>query len=106
MDSRTQMLAGYGAFREYAFPKASLRLLGLGIRSDGLLELCAPARVPVVIPVFSLMWVISLQEYVTQSGDTAFGKKWLPTARIIMETGWFLFLAGKAIGIFMNGRMV
>ena len=86
MDSRTQMLAGYGAFREYAFPKASLRLLGLGIRSDGLLELCAPARVPVVIPVFSLMWVISLQEYVTQSGDTAFGKKWLPTARIIMET--------------------
>lgn len=86
MDSRTQMLAGYGAFREYAFPKASLRLLGMGIRPDGLLELCAPARVPVVIPVFSLMWVVSLQEYVTQSGDVVFGKKWFPTAKIIMET--------------------
>lgn len=34
----------------------------------------------------SLMWVISLQEYVTQSGDLLFGKKWFPTAKKIMET--------------------
>ena len=45
MDSRNQMLIGYYAFGEYRFAQASLRLLGRTLRPDGLLELCAPARV-------------------------------------------------------------
>lgn len=86
MDSRNQMLAGYAAFEEYSFAKASIRLLGLGIRPDGLLELCAPARVGVTIPAFSLMWIVSLWEYVQNSEDMAFGKEWLPTARRLLDT--------------------
>lgn len=48
--------------RETAFAAASLRLLALGLRPDGLPELCAPARVPVTIPAFSLCFVIALRE--------------------------------------------
>ena len=85
MDGRNQMLCGYAAFGEKRFAKASLRLLGMGLREDGLLELCAPARVPVVIPSFSLMWIVSLREYVLQSGDVAFGREWLGVARQILD---------------------
>jgi hypothetical protein len=41
MDSRNQMLCGYYAFREFDFPKASIRLMAQSIREDNLLELCS-----------------------------------------------------------------
>ena len=86
MDSRNQMLSGYYSFGEYEFPKASLRLLGHSLRSDGMLELCAPARVPVSIPSFTLMWIVELYEYVLYSGDYAFAAEEFPiVARIIRE---------------------
>ena len=47
---------------ETAFAAASPRLLALGLRPDGLPELCASARVPVTIPAFSLCFVIALRE--------------------------------------------
>lgn len=69
MDSRIQMLCGYYAFAETALPKACLRLLAGGLREDGLLELCAPAKVSITIPCFSLAFVVELWEYVLYSGD-------------------------------------
>ncbi len=86
MDSRNQMLCGYYCFGEYEFPKASLRLLGLGLRPDGLLELCAPARVSVVIPYFSLVWIVALWEYLLFSGDKEFVAEMLPTAETVIRT--------------------
>ena len=86
MDSRNQMLFGYYAFGEVKAAQASLRLLSLGMREDGLLELCAPARVPVTIPAFSLCFITGVTEQVMFSGDTAFGEEMLPTVRRILET--------------------
>ncbi len=91
MDSRNQMLCGYYALGEYAMPRASLRLMALGLREDGLLELCAPARVPVTIPSFTAMFLVQLQEYHLFSGDDAFAREMLPTARAIAG-----LLAGRA----------
>ncbi len=84
MDARNQMLCGYYAFGEYRFPRASLMLLSKGQRDDGLLELCAPAKVNVNIPCFSLMWIVALYEYCLFSGDTDFGKALLPVAERIL----------------------
>ncbi len=67
-DSRNQALYGYYAFGNYDFAGVSFDLLGRGIRSDGLLELCAPARVPVNIPSFSLVWITALAEHMLYSG--------------------------------------
>ena len=86
MDSRNQMLAGYYAFGEYEFPKASLRLLGRSLRPDGLLELCAPARVSVNIPSFSLMYVVETWEYLLFSGDEAFACETLPICKAIVDS--------------------
>lgn len=84
-DSRNQMLFGYYAFGELEQPKASLRLMALSQREDGLLEMCAPARAPVNIPSFSLMFIVALEEYCRYSGDVAFGKELLPAAERILE---------------------
>lgn len=85
MDSRNQMLCGYYAFGEYEMPRASLRLLALGQRDDGLLELCAPARCSITIPSFSLDFILALDEYLMFSGDKDFTREMLPVARRILD---------------------
>ncbi|MEI7988725.1 MAG: family 78 glycoside hydrolase catalytic domain [Chloroflexota bacterium] len=70
-DSRSQMLFGYYVWGNYDFAATSLDLLGRGIRPDGLLELCAPAKVGVTIPIFSFVWVSALKEYWLHSGNNA-----------------------------------
>ena len=84
-DSRSQMLAGYYAFGEFDFPRENLRLLALSQREDGLLELCAPARVPITIPAFSLSFIVALEEYCRYSGDLGFGREMLPVAERILD---------------------
>lgn len=84
-DSRNQMLFGYYAYGEFTQPRESLRTLALSQREDGLLELCAPARVPVDIPAFSLAFVVELEEYCRYSGDISFGREMLPVVRRILQ---------------------
>lgn len=85
MDSRNQMLCGYYVFGESLFAQASLRLLALGQREDGLLELCAPACVPVTIPAFSLSFITAVCENITFSGDLAFAREMLPAVEAILH---------------------
>ncbi len=96
MDSRTEMLCGYYAFREFDFARASLRLIAQSIRDDDLLELCSPARVSITIPGFSAIYLTQLAEYLQHSGDEDFAREVLPTAervaagflrRVDSETG-------------------
>ena len=86
MDSRNQMLAGYYVFGEYDFAKASLETLARTLRPDNLLELCAPAKVAVNIPTFSMMYVVALWEYLLYSGDKEFVIRMLPVAETIVES--------------------
>ena len=69
LDSRNQMLCGYKAFGEYEFPRSVLKLIGSDRRDDGLLHICAPSRDDLVIPFFSLIYIIETEEYVRYSGD-------------------------------------
>lgn len=85
MDSRNQMLAGYYVFGEYDFAKASLETLARTLRPDNLLELCAPARVAVNIPTFSMMYVVAVWEYLLHSGDKEFVLRMLPVCETIVE---------------------
>ncbi len=68
-DSRNQALFGYYAWGNYEFAATGIELLGRGILPDGLLELCAPARVPVTIPIFSWIWFVELYEQWMYSGN-------------------------------------
>lgn len=85
-DSRNQMLAGYYAFGEFDYARENLRLLALSQREDGLLELCAPARIPITIPSFSMAFIIALEEYCRYSGDLDFGREMLSACERILDT--------------------
>ncbi|MBQ2668456.1 MAG: hypothetical protein IJF56_07530 [Clostridia bacterium] len=85
MDSRNEILCGYDVFHETVFPKACLRLIALGVREDGLAELCSPARAPITIPFFSAVYLMELAEYLEQTGDTAFLTEMYPYAKRIAD---------------------
>ena len=85
MDSRNQMLFGYSAFKEYALPRASMRLLAYSCGEDGLLSLCAPSRSIITIPAFSLYWILALCENAEVDYDKAFVQEMLPYAEKIMS---------------------
>jgi hypothetical protein len=89
-DMLNQSLAGYYAFGEYRFPQVSLELLGDGLAEDGLLELCAPARVPITIPSFTAAWVLAVDKNFLFSGDAAFVRGIFPRVKSVLAKwlGW------------------
>lgn len=86
MDSRNQMLFGYGAFGEYEYPRAAMLLMSKCVEEDGLLSLCPPSRVAITIPSFSLYYVIAVCENAEYDYNTAFITAVLPAVKRIMET--------------------
>jgi len=84
-DGRNQALYGYYAFGNYEFAATSFDLLGRGIRDDGLLELCAPAKIPITIPMFSLVWITALAEHWMHSGSSILFEKFAPQTRNMLE---------------------
>lgn len=72
MDSRIQMLCGYYTFGEFDFPRESLRIMAKSVKTDGLVELCAPGKLCLTIPSFTAAFVRSVYEYVLYSGDIVF----------------------------------
>ena len=87
MDSRNQMLFGYTVFRDAGrYAQANLRLMSHGLRKDGLLELCFPARVGITIPAFSLYFVLAVAENYRYTQDAAFFREMQPTAETILRS--------------------
>lgn len=72
MDSRNQILCGYYAFGEYQFPRANLQLIAKDNRPDGLLSICYPMKMDLVIPSFSLHYITECREYLEHSKDSDF----------------------------------
>jgi hypothetical protein len=84
-DSRNSSLFNYYTFGDYDFPAESARLLGQSLREDGLLELCAPARVPITIPIFSLVWICTVRDHYLFSGKAGLFREFEATIRRILE---------------------
>lgn len=103
-DSRNSSLFNYYTFGDYDFPAESARLLGQSLRGDGLLELCAPARVPITIPVFSLVWICTVRDHYLFSGRPGLFREFEAVIGRILEvhlarhdakTGLFGLFTGK-----------
>ncbi len=86
MDSRNQMLFGYGVFGEIDLPRAALRDIAASINADGLPELCPPARNTITIPSFALYWLLALHENAQQSYCGEFVRELLPAAECMWRT--------------------
>ncbi len=85
MDSRNQMLCGYYAFQEYAFPRANLLLMSKDDREDGLLSICFPNGDPLTIPSFSLHYLTEVYEYTIHSGDLTLIREIYPKLQAVMR---------------------
>jgi len=97
-DSRNQALYGYYAFGNYDFVAASFELLGRGIRDDGLLELCAPARASITIPVFSLVWITALADHWLYSGESRLYDTFADQIRFMLDKS--LSLLDEVTGLY------
>lgn len=89
MDSRNQMLCGYYAFGEFAFPKASLRLMAKSLRKEGVIAMCAPSgggMGNLVISSFTYIYPVQLYEYAIHSGDIEGMNEMFPVAKTIVDT--------------------
>lgn len=84
-DGRNQALYGYYAFGNYDFAATSFDLLGRGIRDDGFLELCAPAKNPITIPIFSFVWITALKEHWMHSGDSKLFNKFKKQIKMMLD---------------------
>lgn len=69
MDSRNMMLCTYYAFKEYDFARSNLWLMSKSPLSQGLLPACMPSGIYSVIPIYSLVFIMQMQEYAAASGD-------------------------------------
>lgn len=93
-DSRNQALCGYYQFQEFAFAKASIRLLGQSVGEDGFIKICAPDS-SLKISSFSMVWVLEAKEYLEYSKDTAFSEFALKVADKILSKA----IAGMKSGL-------
>lgn len=88
MDSRNQMLFGYGAFEKeqsLRFARASLKLFAQCLRSDGLVELCPPSHCNLTIPSFTLYWIIAVCENADFNLDLGFIGEILPAVKLAAD---------------------
>lgn len=84
-DSRSQILAGYALFGERDMPRACLSLMAKSLRANGHMEICAPARQPITIPIFTLSYLLILRDYLKYTGEKDFVQALLPTARSVLN---------------------
>lgn len=76
-DARNQMLSGYYAFadKNIEYARSNLLLMSKDRREDKLLSICYPSGEDLVIPAFSLYYVVAVNEYMEYSGDLTLGKE-------------------------------
>lgn len=98
MDSRNQMLCGYTAFGEYAFPRANLLLMSKDNRKDHLLSICFPNADELTIPSFSLHYFTAVYEYTVHSGDQTLLQQIYPKLQSVLD----VFIARMEEGIVPN----
>lgn len=84
-DSRNQALCGYYCFGDYAFPAAAFDLLGRGLKDDGFLELCAPGKLSITIPGFTMAWVQEVADHLMYSGDLDSASRQMPRIASILD---------------------
>lgn len=84
-DARNQILAGACAFADAGpFAALSLELLGRGVRDDGWIDLCMPARIPRAIPSFTFAWTLAVCDHWTIYRDRATAERLYPVIAAIL----------------------
>lgn len=85
-DTRLEMLFTYAATDDLQLPRQAIRLFGSSLQNNGFTQSRFPSQADQIIPVFSLYFILMLEDYVNHTGDYDFIHPYIPTAERIMET--------------------
>ncbi len=85
MDSRNQMLFGYGAFGEYEYPRANMMLIARSMQANGLIAMTSPSEQSITIPSFTAHWLIAIAENGEADYNEEFLREIMPYAKRGME---------------------
>lgn len=85
-DTRLEILFTYAATDDVELPRQAIRLFGSSLQAGGFTQARFPSREDQIIPMFSLYFVLMLEDYVEHTGDLDFVRPYIPTAERIVET--------------------
>lgn len=86
MDSRNQILSGFYAFDNPEFVRASLLLASDRINDDGNIPLMQPSDFCLVIPNFTLCYLLTVKDYYEYTKDLSFVKEVFPRLKKIITS--------------------
>lgn len=97
MDSRNAMISAYEAFGDLRFAKSNLWLMSCSPLINGLLPASAPSEPDhsCLIPIYNLVYIIHVYEYLKMSGDTEFVRTLVPLMEYILT----IFSGNKSNGL-------
>jgi len=98
MDGFIQFVSGLFVFDNAEFIRASLELLRDSVGKDGYTDICAPCTKDLVIPSFSVMWLIFASEYAMACNDKPYAEKILPTVKTMLGK----YLSNLKDGLYVN----
>ena len=85
MDTRLEMLFTYAVGGDTRMARHTLWDFHCSQLPDGMLQSRYPSQYPQVIPVFSLHWIFMLEDYYTQTGDSALLKQYRSTMDGVLD---------------------
>jgi hypothetical protein len=86
-DTRIQALYGYYHFRDDRLSRSAIEQFQWSQNSDGLTMSRYPSDLPQYTPLFSLCWILMINDYWSLRGDDLFVKQFLPGVVRVLE--WF-----------------
>ena len=84
-DGRMELLACYHGFEAPEYARESLRICAEQLRTDKLLEMCAPGTEPSNAPHYSAMYLRDILEYIQYTGDLSLAQEVFPVLQTIAE---------------------
>ncbi len=84
-DTRLEILFTYASTDDKKLPAYAIQLFASSLESNGFTQARFPSRESQIIPVFSLYFVMMLEDYVRETGDLNYIRTFLPIAERVIE---------------------
>ena len=98
LDSRQQMRYGYRAFENNEYQYAALKLMSEDWNAEGQVSIVVPTSDRLVIPSFTLFYLVAMEEYASETGDIRLLREYFGKMTGIAET----FISNRKEGLVSN----
>ncbi|MDY6023612.1 MAG: hypothetical protein SPJ19_02255 [Candidatus Borkfalkiaceae bacterium] len=85
LDSRFQMRYGYTVFNNNEYQYAALKLMSEDRNATKMISITVPTSCTLVIPSFSLFYIVAMEEYAEYTKDTSLIAKYYPKLKEVLN---------------------